>query len=133
MRKYNGKLLIKPSKANIRAHLAKLREVIKTNKTAKQVNLIGLLNPILRGWANYHSHVVAKKVFNQVDHEVWVMLWRWAVRRHPRKGVRWVKDRIDKPWRIRTLISTCCSLDSMGSSQKLHFAQVGQFCIGTDT
>lgn len=48
LRKYNGKLLIKPSKANIRAHLAKLREVIKTNKAIQQVNLIGLLNPILR-------------------------------------------------------------------------------------
>jgi len=96
LRKYNGKLLIKPSKANIRAHLAKLREVIKTNKAIKQVNLIGLLNPILRGWANYHSHVVAKKVFNQVDSEVWIMLWRWAVRRHPRKGTRWVKDRYFK-------------------------------------
>lgn len=95
-RKYNGKLLIKPSKANIRAHLAKLREVIKTNKAAKQVNLIGLLNPILRGWANYHSHVVAKKVFNQVDNEVWKMLWKWATRRHPRKGTRWVKDRYFK-------------------------------------
>ncbi|WLH14784.1 group II intron maturase-specific domain-containing protein [Pseudomonas hefeiensis] len=89
MRKYNGKLLIKPSKANIRAHLAKLREVIKTNKAIKQVNLIGLLNPILRGWANYHSQVVAKKVFNQVDSEVWTMLWRWAVKRHPCKGTRW--------------------------------------------
>lgn len=95
-RKYNGKLLIKPSKANIRAHLAKLREVIKTNKAAKQVNLIGLLNPILRGWANYHSHVVAKKVFNQVDNEVWKMLWKWATRRHPRKGTRWIKDRYFK-------------------------------------
>ncbi|WP_299831967.1 group II intron maturase-specific domain-containing protein [Pseudomonas sp.] len=93
LRKYNGKLLIKPSKANIRAHLAKLRQVIKTNKAIKQVNLIGLLNPILRGWANYHSHVVVKKVFNQVDSEVWIMLWRWAMRRHPRKGTRWVKDR----------------------------------------
>ncbi|WP_338570583.1 group II intron maturase-specific domain-containing protein [Pseudomonas canadensis] len=89
-------LLIKPSKANIMAHLAKLREVIKTNKAIKQVNLIGLLNPILRGWANYHSHVVAKKVFNQVDSEVWTMLWRWAVRRYPRKGKRWVKDRYFK-------------------------------------
>ncbi|MCI3944420.1 group II intron reverse transcriptase/maturase [Pseudomonas syringae] len=49
LRKYNGKLLIKSSKANIRAHLAKLREVIKTNKAIKQVNLIGLLSPILRG------------------------------------------------------------------------------------
>ncbi|MGA3683719.1 group II intron maturase-specific domain-containing protein [Pseudomonas graminis] len=61
-----------------------------------QANLIGLLNPVLRGWANYHSHVVAKKVFNQVDSAVWDMLWRWAVRRHPRKTRRWVKDRYFK-------------------------------------
>lgn len=39
----------------------------------------------LRGWANYHSHVVAKKIFNQLDSAVWKMLWRWLVRRHPRK------------------------------------------------
>ncbi|MCT8962741.1 hypothetical protein MN113_16255 [Pseudomonas veronii] len=73
LRKYNGKLPIKPSKVNIRAHLAKLREVVKTNKTTNQVNLIGLLNPILREWANYHSHVVAKKVFNKIDSEAWPM------------------------------------------------------------
>lgn len=95
-RKYNGKLLIKPSKANIRSHLAKLREVIKANKAAKQENLIRLINPILRGWSNYHKHVVAKKVFNKVDSEVWKLLWRWATRRHPRKGRRWVKDRYFK-------------------------------------
>jgi RNA-directed DNA polymerase len=48
IRKYNGNLLMKPSKANVKAHLGKIREVIKANKTAKQANLIGLLNPILR-------------------------------------------------------------------------------------
>ncbi|MDZ4261663.1 group II intron maturase-specific domain-containing protein [Pseudomonas mandelii] len=69
---------------------------VRTNEATKQINLIGLLNPILRGWANYHSHVVAKKVFNQVDSEVWTMLWLWAVRRHPRKGAPWVKDRYFK-------------------------------------
>jgi RNA-directed DNA polymerase len=96
IRKYNGKLLIKPSKTNVKAHLDKIREIIKANKTAKQDSLINLLNPILRGWANYHSHVVAKKVFARVDHEVWSMLWRWAVRRHPNKGARWVKKRYFK-------------------------------------
>jgi RNA-directed DNA polymerase len=53
----DGKLLMKPSKANVKAHLDKIREVIKANKMAKQANLIRLLNPILHGWANYHSHV----------------------------------------------------------------------------
>ena len=96
IRKYNGKLLMKPSKANLKAHLGKIRKIIKANKTAKQVSLINLLNPILRGWANYHSHVVAKKAFARVDHEVWSMLWRWAVRRHPNKGARWVKKRYFK-------------------------------------
>lgn len=67
-RKYYGKLLMKPSKANVKAHLDKIREVIKANKMAKQANLIGLINPILRGWANYHSHVVAKETFARVDH-----------------------------------------------------------------
>jgi len=75
IRKYNGKLLMKPSKANVKAHLDKIREIIKANKTAKQASLIRLLNPVLRGWANYHSHVVAKKAFDRVDHEVWSMLW----------------------------------------------------------
>jgi RNA-directed DNA polymerase len=93
IRKYNGKLLMKPSKANVKAHLDKIREVVKDNKTAKQVNLIRLLNPILRGWANYHSHMVAKKAFVRVDSEVWSMLWRWAVRRHPNKGAHWVRTK----------------------------------------
>jgi len=93
IRKYSGKLLMKPSKANIKAHLVKIREVIKDNKTAKQANLIMLLNPILRGWANYHSHVVAKETFARIDKNVWSMLWRWAARRHPGKSAGWVKEK----------------------------------------
>lgn len=96
IRKYNGKLLMKPSKANVKAHLGKIREVIKANKSATQANLIRLLNPILRGWANYHSHVVAKETFARVDANVWSLLWRWAVRRHPNKGAGWVKEKYFK-------------------------------------
>ena len=95
-RKYSGKLLIKPSKANVKAHLDRIREIIKANMMAKQANLIMLLNPILRGWANYHRHMVAKEAFGRNDHNVWSMLWRWAVRRHPNKGARWVKQRYFK-------------------------------------
>jgi RNA-directed DNA polymerase len=93
IRKYNGKLLMKPSKANIKAHLDKIRAVIKANKAAKQANLIRLLNPVLRGWANYHRHVVAKDTFAFIDRQIWSMLWQWATRRHPNKGRRWIKDK----------------------------------------
>ena len=106
IRKYNGKLLMKPSKANVKAHLGKIREIIKANKTAKQTNLIRLLNPVLRGWANYHSHMVAKETFARVDTSVWSMLWRWAVRRHPNKGTRWVKEKYFKTRGFRNWVFT---------------------------
>jgi RNA-directed DNA polymerase len=93
VRKYGGKLLIKPSKKNVKALLDDIRATVKCNKTAKQENLIGLLNPKIRGWATYHKGAVAKKAFAKVDQEIWQTLWQWAKRRHPNKGTRWVMDR----------------------------------------
>ena len=67
VRKYRGKLLIKPSKKNVQAFLRKIRSIIDENRTAKQQNLIGLLNPVIKGWADYHRHVVSKRIFAHVD------------------------------------------------------------------
>ena len=50
VRKYNEKLLIKPSKEDIKAFLKKIREIIKSNSTTKQVALIQILNSRIRGW-----------------------------------------------------------------------------------
>ncbi len=96
IRKYNGKLLVKPSKKNVKAFLDKVRNAIKDNKAAKQINLINLLNPIIRGWANYHKTVNAKDTFKRVDHEIWQSLWKWARRRHPDKSPVWITDKYFK-------------------------------------
>ena len=123
IRKYNGKLLMKPSKANVKAHLDKIREIIKGNKTAKQANLIRLLNPVLRGWANYHSHVVAKQTFARVDAHVWSLLWRWAVRRHPNKGARWVKEKYFKTRGTRNWVFTVTEEQEDGTQRELTLLQ----------
>ncbi len=44
IRKYNGKLLIKPSKKSVKRLLSKIREVIKANKSAKPADLIAYLS-----------------------------------------------------------------------------------------
>jgi RNA-directed DNA polymerase len=97
LRKYDGKLLIKPSKKNEKAFLAKVRGLIKANQAANQRNLIGTLNPVIRGWANYHRHSVASRTFKKADFEIWRALWRWASRRHPEKGVQWRRKRYFHP------------------------------------
>lgn len=93
IRKYDGKLLIKPSKENVKAFLDKVRKVVKSHQTTPQADLIKQLNPKIQGWANYHRHVVSKETFKSVDNKIWQTLWRWAKRRHPNKSTRWIKDK----------------------------------------
>ena len=93
IRKYNGKLLIKPSKANVATFLKKIRSVVKGNKAMDQESLIKILNPMIQGWANYHQHIVCKGIFARVDHEIWCVLWQWANRRHPQKSPVWINNR----------------------------------------
>jgi RNA-directed DNA polymerase len=97
IRKYHGKLLIKPSKLNYQCFLKKVRKTIKENKTANQLSLINLLNPLIRGWANYHKHVVAKDIFLKMDYIINFKLWQWAKRRHKNKGANWIKKRYFSP------------------------------------
>ena len=95
LRKYKGKLLIKPSRKNLRTFLHKVRNIISGNKTVTAGLLIYMLNPVLRGWANYHN-IVAKETFNYVDYRVWKMLWKWCRRRHKNRRFRWVKAKYFK-------------------------------------
>jgi RNA-directed DNA polymerase len=91
VRKYKGKLIIKPARKKTIAFINQVRRTIKNNKAAKQGDLIGLLNPMIKGWAQYHQRICAKETYGWVDHQIWKCLWQWAKRRHPRKGKRWIK------------------------------------------
>jgi len=73
--------LIKPSKKSIKAHADQVKKVIKSHKTAPQTALIRNLNPVIRGWCNYHSRVVSKKTFSSLDHMTWQRLRAWTVSR----------------------------------------------------
>jgi RNA-directed DNA polymerase len=92
-RKYRGKLLIKPSRKNVDTFYDKVRGVIKRHMTMPQTVLIQNLNPILRGWAQYHHPVVAKETFNVLDSRIRWRLVRWARRLHPRKSRAWVHQK----------------------------------------
>lgn len=93
IRKYNGKLLIKPSKTSAKSFLEKVRSIIKGNKSTKQETLIRKLNPVIRGWVNNQRYVVSSKVFSRVDYEIYKCLWQWAKRRHKKKSHKWIAQK----------------------------------------
>jgi len=93
VRKYGNKLLIKPAKKSIRKLMEKVRQIVRANPQAKAANLIRLLNPIIRGWVQYHRHVVSKAIFSAIDHAIFELLWQWATRRHPHKNAQWIRQK----------------------------------------
>ena len=101
-RKYNGKLLPKPSKRSQESIILKIREIIHKGRTWSQDRLIANLNPIIRGWTLYHKHAVSSAVFSRLDHIVWCMLYAWAKRRHQNKGKKWIAHRYWHKIRNRT-------------------------------
>lgn len=92
-RKYNGKLLVKPSKKSIDKFTEKISETIKMGKAWKQEKLICVINPKIIGWANYNHSVVSSEIFHKLDSIIWGMLWHWAKRRHPEKSKQWITDK----------------------------------------
>lgn len=90
-RKYRGKLLIKPSRKSVKAHYDKVKGIIAESLSKVPVEaLIKRLNPVLKGWAQYHKGVVAKQTFSKIDHLIYWRLMRWGLRTHPRKSAKWV-------------------------------------------
>jgi RNA-directed DNA polymerase len=94
IRKYRqGKLLIHPSQKSLTSLLTRVREVIRDHPQVTPGILIWSLNPILRGWANYHQHVASKQTFQKVDDAIFRALWRWCCRRHPQKSRQWIRGK----------------------------------------
>jgi RNA-directed DNA polymerase len=92
VRRYgNDKVLTKPSRKSVRALLERVRTIVKTSATADA--LVVKLNPVIRGWANYHRHAASKRTFAAMNHAIFRLLWRWAKGRHPHKSATWIKQR----------------------------------------
>lgn len=93
LRKFGDKLLIQPSKKNTHAFLEKVRRIIRQSRGISQSDLIHRLNPVIRGWTNYHRHVASGRVFKKVEWVLWQGLGQWAKRRHSGKNIQWIIKR----------------------------------------
>jgi RNA-directed DNA polymerase len=89
----NNNVLQIPAKKAITGIKSRVREIVFKNLGASAKKLILQLNSALRGWTNYHKHIVSKEVFKSIDYYLWQLLGRWCKRRHPTKPWKWIKDK----------------------------------------
>ena len=90
VRRYRGKLLIKPSKMAVRRIRRRLRDELRCLRGSNAIAVIRRLNPIIRGWAAYYRTQVAAEIFGKLDHYLWRLTWKWATASHQNKPSDWV-------------------------------------------
>ena len=90
VRRYRGKLLIKPSKAAVRRIRERLRTELRSLRGSNAAAVIARLNPIVRGWAAYYRTVVSSETFTALDHYLWKLTYKWAKHTHPNKPTSWI-------------------------------------------
>jgi len=93
VRRYNRKLLIKPSKAAVRRLRERLAAEMRTLRGGNAMAVIAKLNPLIRGWAAYYRGVVSSRLFGSLDAYMWKLLYKWATWRHSNKPKRWIVGR----------------------------------------
>jgi RNA-directed DNA polymerase len=93
VRRYHGKLLIKPSRAAVRRIRERLRSELRSLRGSNAKAVIKRLNPIIRGWAAYYRTQVAGETFATLDHYLWRLTLRWATTSHSNKPAHWVLAR----------------------------------------
>jgi len=88
--KTGNKLRITPAKDGVEDLIKKVGTIIRQHQNKPMEALVKAINPVLRGWANYHRHVVSSKAFYRVDTYVYWQLWRMLRRRHSNKSKTWL-------------------------------------------
>ena len=83
------KLLIKLSKESVQEMRTKLKNLWQKAQGTNVQAVVGQLNPIIRGWANYFRIAVAKETFSSLDRWMFQKEEHYLKRTRPKKSNVW--------------------------------------------
>jgi RNA-directed DNA polymerase len=87
-----------PSRAALMAVKAKVRSITRGSTNQSLPFLLHRLNPVLRGWANYHRHGASSKTFSYLSSFTWRRVWSWLRHKHPKATVKQLRRRYLRGW-----------------------------------
>ncbi|TAJ06890.1 group II intron reverse transcriptase/maturase [Marinilabiliaceae bacterium JC017] len=93
VRKYRSKLIIRPSRGAVQSFKDKIKKIFRENRGILAHALIRKLNPVIRGWSNYHKGICAKRTFARLGTFIYWQLKRWAKYQHGNKNRWWIYHR----------------------------------------
>ncbi|MES2461681.1 MAG: group II intron reverse transcriptase/maturase [Armatimonadota bacterium] len=92
-RKSGYKLLMKPSKEAVQRRRDGLKQIWLSRRGLPHHMMVSVLNPIIRGWANYHRTNVAKETFKGLDNWMWGRIKSHLRGCHPSRTYKWYEKK----------------------------------------
>lgn len=117
LRKYDGKLVIKPTKESLKKIQERIVGIIKSHDVGSVPSMIRRLNQTIRGYCNYHRTACSSKTFYRLDNFVYNAVKRWLHGRHPNKGRRWITKKYYRTVKGNRWIFHSASVDEKGSKK----------------
>ena len=87
-----------PSRAALASVKAKVRGATRGTTNQSLSELVSRLNPVLRGWTNYHRHGASSKTFSYLSAFTWRRVWIWLRHKHPKATVKELRRRYLPGW-----------------------------------
>jgi RNA-directed DNA polymerase len=87
-----------PSRAALASVKAKVRSATRGTTNQSLSELVNRLNPVLRGWTNYHRHGASSKTFAYLSAFTWRRVWIWLRHKHPKATVKELRRRYLPGW-----------------------------------
>lgn len=60
--------------------------------------LIEVVDPVIRGIANFWKPYVSKEIFGKMDNFIWIKNSKFLKRLHPKKSKKWIKKKYYLPY-----------------------------------
>lgn len=112
--------LITPSKEEVKRHKLKIREIIQSYRGASQERLIQKLNPIIRKWALSKRTQISSRTFQELDQYLFIHLWKWSRKRHPKMSKYKLKEKYWHQVRTRNWVFGVKKNDEIRFTLQLH-------------
>lgn len=87
-----------PSRAALLAVKTKVRNATRGTTNQSLSDLLHHLNPVLRGWTNYHRHGASSATFSYLTAFTWRRVWIWLRHKHPKATVKELRRRYFRAW-----------------------------------
>ena len=118
-----GDLYAYPREKSIRHFIEQIRKRTQRKVPVGTRDLIGDLNPVIRGWGNYYSKAHVRKLFNRLDR--WIVRRIWSQRFKRWRNAGWKKLPRASLYREMGLVNLISLISSIASAKEATFVKAG--------